>query len=356
LERDLDLDALAADVDREALLDAQQTTLQIHNQEIDTVINLFAKRTFKNQASVKLGASGRHQPLDQNGRPLPTKPGGSYFVGFPLNKAGSAEAANFWTDAQMSVRDFADSYNLMLTSDVNWVRDQLLAALFYNGAGYTWTDDAQGENVTVYGLANGDAITYDKVSGNAIDDHYSAQANAIGSGADDPYPTIQTELTEHQGNGSRVISFIAPAQDAATQLLAGFAPVLVQRVEPVLAAGSASTEPLFAPSIGIPLPASMKHIGTYGNVDIVVWQNMPSGYIVSVAMDANVKPLAVREYPQAALRGLVAVGEPMSRFPYMQTNYVRALGFGGLNRVAAHIHRVSNGSYAVPTGYTAPLG
>jgi hypothetical protein len=355
LERDLDLDAIAADVDRDALLDAQQTTLTVHNQEISTIVRLFASPTVNNQASINSGVTARHQPLDEVGRPKPIKGGAPYFVGFPLNKAGSAEAFTFWVAAQMTVQDYADSFNLMLNADVTWVRDQLLAALFYNGAGYTWTDTAQGENVTVFGLANGDAVTYDKTSGAATDDHYAAQANAIGSGSDDPFPAIQTELTEHNSNGSRVISFIAPAQEAAVRLLAGFAPVLRQRVEVTLAAGSADTNPLFAPSIGIDLPPSMVHIGTYGNIDIVVWQSMPSNYIVSVAMNATVKPLGVREYSQAALKGLVNVGEPMARFPYQQTNYVRAMGFGGRNRIAAHVQRVGTGSYATPTGYTAPL-
>jgi hypothetical protein len=356
LERDLDLDELATNVDRDALLDAQQTTLQIHNQEIDGVIGLFADPVTKSQTSVKLGTTGRHQPLDEFGRPKPTKPAGNYFVGFPLVKAGSAEGFNFWAENQMTVRDFADSYNQMLTNDVTWVRDQLLAALFYNGAGYTFSDVRNGESVTVYGLANGDANVYDKVSGAAIDDHYLVQANAIGAGADNPYPTIQTELTEHASNGTRVVAFIAPAQQAATELLAGFAPVLRQRVEPTLAAGSADTFPLFAPSIGIDLPPSMVHIGTHGNIDIVVWQNMPSGYGIALAIDAQEKPLGVRQYPQAALRGLVNQGEPMSQFPYRQNNYVRALGFGGKNRIAAVAFRVGNGTYAAPTGYTAPLG
>lgn len=354
-ERDLDLDELAVNVDREALLDAQQTTLQIHNEELNDTIGLFADPVTKSQTSVKLGNTARHQPLDENGRPKPIKPAGNYFVGFPIVKAGSAEGFNFWTDNQMTVKDFADSYNLMLSADVNWVRDQLLAAFFYNGAGYTFSDVRSGENVTVYGLANGDANTYDKVSGAATDDHYYAQANAIGSGADNPYPTIQTELNEHPGNGQRIVAFIAPAQQAATELLPGYAPVLRQRVETVLAAGSADTSPLFAPSIGIALPRSMAHIGTHGNVDIVVWQNMPSGYGIALALDAQEKPLGIRQYPQAALRGLVNQGEPMSQFPYRQNNYVRALGFGGKNRVGAVVFRVGNGTYAAPTGYTAPL-
>lgn len=355
-ERDLDLEANAADVDREALLDAQQVTLAQHNTDLQRIFGIFGEFTTKNQASVKTGVTGvRLQPLDEHGRPRPIKGRGFYYPGFPLWKAGTAEAYTFWTQQQMTVRDFADSFSIMLEADTVWSRDVILGPIFYNGAGFTYADPAQNENVTVYGFANGDATIYDKSSGAATDDHYSAQANALGAGADNPMDTIYTELTEHPGNTGRIVAFINTAQRAAMEALAGFAPVQRLIIEPTLAAGSASTEPLFAPALGLPLPSTMEHIGTHGSTAVVVAQNVPANYMITLAVDATVGALGIRQYPQAALQGLINVGEPMSRFPYQQNSWLRALGAGAKNRVAGHVHRFSNGTYAAPTGYTFPV-
>lgn len=357
IERDLDLEATAADVDREALLDAQTTNLAQHNADNARIFGIFGDFTTMNQASVKTGNSGiRLQPLDEHGRPRPIKGRGFYYPGFPLWKAGTAAGYTFWTAEQMTVQDYADSFDTMLEADTVWCRDQVLAPFFYNGAGFTYADPAQNENVTVYGLANGDTVTFDKNTGAATDDHYSAQANALGAGSDNPMDTIYTELVEHPGNaGSRIVAFINTAQRAAMEALAGFAPVQRLIIEPTLAAGSAATDPLFAPSLNLPLPSTMEHIGTHGSTAVVVWQNMPANYMLTLAVDARVKALGIRQYKQPRLQGLINLGEPMSRFPYQQDNWVRALGAGAKNRTAAHIHRFGNGTYAVPTGFTFPV-
>lgn len=355
-ERDLDLEATAADVDREALLDAQQVTLGTHNTDINRFASLFGDFTTFNQASVQTGLTGvRLQPLDEQGRPRPIKGRGYYYPGFPLWKAGTAEGYTFWAREQMTVKDYADSFSIMLEADVTWDRDQILSPFFYNGAGFTYADPQQNENVTVYGLANADATVYDKSTGAATDDHYSAQAAALGAGADNPMNTIWNELVEHPGNTGRIVAFINPAQRTAMEALAGFAPVNRFIVEQVPAAGGVTTDPLFAPGLGLPLSSTMSYIGAHESTYVVVWQNMPANYMVTVAVDANVKPLAIRQYPQRSLQGLVNVGEPMSRFPYQQNNWVRAMGCGAKNRVAAHVHRFGNGAYAAPAGMTFPV-
>lgn len=356
LERDLDLEARAADVDREALLDAQNVTLGQHNTTIARVSGIFGDFTTFNQASVKTaGTSARHQPLDEFGRPKAIKGRAFYYVGFPLWKAGSAQGYTFWTENQMTVADFADGFSLVLDADVTWVRDVLFGPIFYNGAGFTYADPQQNENVTVFGLANGDSTIYPKVTGAATDDHYSAQANALGAGADNPMTTIYNEIVEHPSNTGRVVAFINTAQRAAMEALAGFAPVNRMIVEQVPVAGSATTQPLFAPGLNLPLTSTMEYIGIHESTYVVVWQFMPANYMVTVAVDATPKPLAIRQYPQAALQGLINQGEPMSRFPFRQDNWVRAMGTGGKNRTAAHVHRFGNGTYAAPTGYTYPV-
>jgi hypothetical protein len=361
LERDLSLDALAAEVDREALLDAQSVTLQSHNQDINRITEIFCEPITVNQKSVKVaGSGGRLQPLDEFGDPVPRKGGGYYINGFPLYKAGVKEQFTFWASEQMTVQEFADSFDNMLADDSVWVRDQILAALFYNGAGYTFVDEKAGESVTVYGLANGDTVTYDKTTGNATDDHYSAQAAAIDD-ANNPLDALYTEIHEHPVNAGRVVAFISTGLEASIGLLTGFAPIDTSIINVVPAASASQEEPLFAPALNLPLPSTMRHIGTYKNMPIVSWQSIPPGpsstnYIIPVAVDARVKPLAFRQYAVRSLQGLVNPGGFTDRFPYRHNTYVRAAGVGGLNRVGAAVARIANASYATPTGFSAPVG
>lgn len=358
-EKDLALDAVASTVDREALLDATVETIATHNAEVNRLVSLFSEPTTEAQASVRAGNGVvRSQPLDENGRPLPIKGGGYYFVGFPLFKSGNAEGANFWTDAQMTVQDYASNLDLILGGDVTWVRDQLLSTLLYNGAGYAYTNPQTGNNVTVYGLANGDGTAYNKRSGGGTDDHYSAQANPIDAN-NNPFPAIFADLDEHPENAGRKVSFIDPNLLASISLLPAFAPAERDIIEVVPAQGGATTDPLYAPALGLPLSRTMKYVGTVGNNYVVTWDilgSLSNSYIITEAVDAAVRPLACREYAQPSLRGFINVGEEINRFPYRQTNYVRAMGFGGKNRVGAHVHRVGNASYAAPTGYAFPIG
>jgi hypothetical protein len=354
-EKDLQLENLATEVDRDALLDAQLETVASHNQEVNTFVGLFCDRVTVPQTAVRTGANNRLQPLDENGRPQAVKAPGQYIVGFPLWKAGTAEGWNFWTHEQMSVRQFADSLNLMLKGDVAWMRDQILAPMFYNGAGFPYVNAKTGETFTVFGMANGDTVVYDSSNGAATDSHYAAQAAAIDA-ANNPLDAIYDDLVEHPENTGRIVAFVPPgAIPTAIKLLAGFSPATRNIIEVIPGSATATQDPLEAPGLNLPLSRSMTYLGVHNNLFIVQWQNMPAGYIVAVAVDAADKPLGMREYPQPKLQGLVNLGEPMSRFPYQQNNFVRAAGFGGRNRTAAFVQRIGNASYAAPTALPFPI-
>lgn len=352
-EKDLALDDLAASVDRDALLDAQIETIATHNQQVNNLLGIFADPVTAPQQAVRTGTSARHQPLDENGRPQPIKGGGRYIVGFPLYKAGSAEGWNFWTHEQMTVKDFANSLDLMLKADITWMRDQLLASLFYNGAGFSYANPQSNETFTVYGLANGDTTVYEASGGAATDDHYGFQSASIDD-SHNPFPAIETDLLEHPTNGNRLVAFVPAGLVSSIELLAAFAPAVRDIIRVVPASDQGDVEPLVAPGLNLPLTRSMTYRGMVGNTHIVQWANMPANYIVVVAVDAEQKPIGLRQYVEPSLRGLINIGEPMSRFPYQQTNYVRAAGFGGYNRTAAFVLKIA-ASYAAPTTLPMPL-
>jgi hypothetical protein len=157
-----------------------------HNQVVNNLIGLFAQPTTDYKIRFRSPTNGRLQAGDENSRALPFK-GNTYDVAFPIQKGDGAWGSNYITRQKMTVQNVNDAVSDVLTADVNWVRDHILAGLFYNGAGWTSPDPEFGD-LTILGLANGDTTSYVKMGGPpAADTHYYAQAAAIAD-ATNPYP------------------------------------------------------------------------------------------------------------------------------------------------------------------------
>ena len=86
---------------------------------------------------------------------------------------------------------------------------------------------------------------------------------------------------------------------------------------------------------------------------IVEWLRLPDNYIISVHTGGDT-PLAMREDPLPELQGFIEV-DPRDDRPYYERAWYRQAGFGALNRVGAHVTRIGNASYAIPTGYANPI-
>lgn len=329
------------------VMDAVAASLAEHNRQVDALIGLFCRRTTEFQTRYRSGAAaGRLQPLDQNGRARPIRPAGQYDIAFPLQMAGAAWGANFVTRAKMTVQEANEATTQLMIQDARWIRDHILAALYTN-ASYTWADDEKG-NLTVYGLANSDTTTYNILGGadaGAADTHYLAQAAAIAD-ATDPYDDLYDDLIEHPENGGEVIALIPSNLRATTTALAAFNELSDAR----LRVGANTAQVIGTP--GVALPGSL--LGYHNaKVWIVEWRALPSDYIIAVTTQGE-KALAMREDPEAELRGFRVMGDRVDE-PWWERQYFRRAGFGGYNRVGAAVYRVGNGTYAIPTGYTVPM-
>lgn len=329
---------------------AIQQAVEEHNRQLDALLGLFVERTTEPQLRYLQGANMRLQPLDDDGRARPVKVSGYYDVGFPLQSAGSAWGANYVTRAKMTVEDANRITASMLIADARWVRDHILAALFANAA-WTFEDELYG-NLTVRPLAiTSDGITYQLATGadaGGTDQHLLAQANAIGAGADNPFPTIYTELTEHPENaGATIIALIPTGLKASVQALATFNPILDPNIRP-----GANSDALVG-TLGVDVPGTVFGYEDSG-VWLVEWPNMVANYIVAVAAGPNPRPLAMREDPEAELRGFQRVAE-RNDHPFYESQFLRRAGFGAWNRVGALAYRIGNGAYAVPTNYSSPM-
>jgi hypothetical protein len=353
-QQDLDPNTPASDIDRDLLINAVEETVATHNTEINTMLGLFSQDTTEYQQNYRVGGANFLQPLDEDGRPLPVKGRADVTVAYALKMGGTAAGSNFVTRAKMTVADFDEQVGLQLQGDVAWIRRHLLAALMTNtAAGWTFADPIYG-NLTVWGLANDDAAalyTRNNSEAATIDNHYYAQAAAIGSG-NNPMLTVQNELTEHPQNSGPYVMFVNSADQATITGLAAFVELpSAQIANPA----PQTTEDVLTATLGVTLPRTAIVLGVYGNLWIVNWDAVPAGYQITLATGGP-KPLKRRQDPEAALRGFVNVGERMERFPYFRQEWIRRTGFGGWNRTGAVVSYVgTSGTYAIPSGFNYAL-
>lgn len=326
--------------------DAIQASVTEHNRQLNALFGLFIRRTTDYKVRYQIASQARLQPLNENGRARPIQISGYYDLAFPVLMAGSAWGANYVARAKMTVQEANNITATMLMADVRWMRDHILGALFVN-ASYNFPDPAHG-NLTIQGLANGDTVVYNIMTGQdagATDTHYLAQAAAI-SDAADPFPTIFTELTEHPENEGEVVALIPTGLKAAVQTLTGYYPVADGNIE--LGSGQAR----LTGRLGVNVPGTVFGYHDAG-VWLVEWPNMVANYIVATTTGGE-RPVAMREEPEPELQGFREVGEREDH-PFWESQWLRIAGFGAWNRVGALVYRIGNASYAIPTGYTAPM-
>jgi hypothetical protein len=327
------------------IVTAINQSVEEHNRQLDALMRLFTVTRTDPQTQFLAAASTRLQPLDENGRARPIKPSGSYTVGFPVLFAGAAWGSNYVTSIEMTVGEVANMVAAMLDADSRWMRDHLLAALFYENSTTPWTfTDPQYGALSIYGLANGDTTTYQILTGAdsaATDDHVLGVASI----AESTFQTIHDELVEHPENGGQVIAFIPTASRATVEALTNFYPI----ADPNLRSGSGVTE--LARVLNVTTPGEL--IGYIAGVYVYVWAGMPADYILGLTVGGEA-PIALRQKPDAALQGFKQVAD-RNDYPWYERQYLRIAGFGAWNRVGAVIVRTNNATYAIPTGYTSPM-
>jgi hypothetical protein len=314
-----------------------------YQRESDAMLSILVQRVTEYSIRYQLPGSSTLQPLDQHGNPLPVLPSGYYDVAFPIQGAGTAWGNNRITRALMTIAD-ANRFTLnVMNADLDWLARHILAALFTNTT-WTWVDDDHG-TLTDQPLANGDSVVYTRKGGTAsTDNHYLATADAIAD-ATNPYDNIYDELSEHPSNSGPYVAYIPTALKATTMALANF----VEIGDPDIQQGTevstvrASLNQGFGDMV----------LGKTDNMWIVEWKRLPADIILAVAQGAD-PVVGMREYPSPALQGLFPEFQDVDGNRHLN-KFLRFAGFGVLNRVGAVVQRIGNGSYAIPTGYSAPL-
>lgn len=320
---------------------ALDMTLAEHNRQMNLLMAAFVRPTTDFKGVYRTAANARLQPLDNNGRARPIKPAGQYDLAWPILQAGAAWGWNDVTAKKARVGDVAEIVTTITTADRRWMRDHLLAALFYeNGTTpLTFVDEEHG-SLSVYGLANGDSVTYHIISGAdaaATDDHVKGAASLTAA----VFTDVKNELMEHPENGGQVVVFVPTASRSTVEGLTGFYP----KGDPNLQMGSGSTVLVGPEPTNIP----GEIFGYIEGCWVAEWRSLPDNYLVGITTEGE-RPIAMRQDEEAELQGFNFVAE-RDDYPYYERQYRRRAGFGAWNRVGAIVYRTDNSTYAIPTGY-----
>lgn len=328
------------EVDQRIIATGLQQSLDEYNRQVDALLAGLVDRTTDRTRRILLNDQRELQPLDQWGNPLPTQPAGSYEVGFPIHGGGDAHGTNRVSRNLMTVEEFNRQLTETFTADAKWIRRHILAALLDN-VSHTFADPAG--DVTVQPLASGDAVTYPLVGGNvAADTHHTAGTAAL---AESTFTTLRRELLEHPQNaGQRVIVYLPTnLVDDAEALDA-----LVEVGDPDVNEGADADTLVGRLERGF----GDEVIGKVARCWIVEWSALPDNYMLATV--AGRTPLAMREYPSAALQGLFRENHSPNG-NLIEERYIRYAGFGVQDRIAAAVHQIGNETYQIPDGFDAPL-
>ena len=318
-----------------------------HNRQFAAFMALFVRRTTEYKLRYVTRGSDRLQPLDENGRALPTmSPKSTYDVDFPIQDAGTAWGTNRITRLKMTVEEANQITAEKVQADMAWVWDHMMAALMAN-ASWAFTDKEHGA-LNIQPLANGDGTLYARRNSFVLsaDNHLLFQAAAISnsSGAN-PFPNIRQELIEHPENGNVVLSLIPPGLLTATEGLADF----VGYDDPDIAPGQDA--PRLIGRLQAQTPAEI--IGKTDGNWIGVWDQVPDNRIISTTIGGE-PTLGMREHPEAELQGFLRVDD-RNDLPYYESHYVRHAGFGAWNRTGSTVTAVGESSYVVAPGFASPM-
>jgi hypothetical protein len=329
-------------------------SLAEYNRVANAMANTMVENTTMVQEYVELPGGGTLQPLTPDGNPLPVVPSGQYTVGYPIHGAGTAWGVNRITGEFLTIEEADRFTDDAFMKDTDWRIRHMLAAILDNVT-WTYTDLYGGGNgtrglgaISVLPLANDDTVTYMRRGGAmSTDNHYLATASDIAD-ATNPFTAIRAELIEHPTNTGPYVAYVPSALVSDVTGLSEF----IDADDPDINYQNTNNLPSTPASIMGPGDEVLGKLMSNG-IWIVEWGRLPDDIIITQALGAG-PFMRMRELAAPALQGLFTEGFDVDG-NHTGQRFLRWAGFGVRDRVAAVVQRVGTGSYAVPTGYDAPL-
>jgi hypothetical protein len=347
------LDRRIQDVGAQTISTALQQSAQIHQRIVNEIYGSSVMRVDWFQRRYRVGGNRRVQSMTQDGTPRPFRSGLVYDVALPLQIVADSIAMNMWAENKQTVQDVNDEMVQILEAFNDWEKRTFLAAIFTDTA-WTYADDSDDVgNLTIQVLANGstDSQLYPLRDGStATIDHYLAQAGSISNSANS-YSTAYETLKQHPTNSGPYVSYIASNLVSDTKALADFRPLESTFINYGANATTAANEAMRLMGWGNEVIGVVEGAGSGTGMVIVEADFLPSSYIITQATGAGAF-VGVREELIGGQSLIMRETRPNTNHHKM--DFYRRAGKGVVNRVAATVTRIGNGTYAAPTGYDAP--
>jgi hypothetical protein len=317
-----------------------QRDLDAHNRIVDDMINLLAERTTDRQRRYGPAAGGEMIEVDEYGRGPTQKSKGGDTVGFPLKKF---QYPIGWTYTWFQLHTPADMARQQIAAeraDVQRIVVEIKRALFVP-TNYTFRDHlVDNVDLAVKRLVNADSANiptspYGVDFDGATHTHYDAIAAVTNAAA----KALAMDVLEHH-DGQEVRLAINVADEDTWRALTDFKPYVDSRLLPNQATNEPARRLDFA-------RANNRPIGIIGAAEVWVKPWAIANYPFTWVPGAP-KPLAMRERPQASMRGL-RLAASLETHPLYADYMEREFGFGVWNRTNGAVLRTNNGTYAAPT-------
>ena len=305
--------------------------------------------------------SSDFEEADEYGQPVGIRLGLPWNMGYDLRYYDLAERFTWRWLGRSTAAQVRALNNTALDADNRLVARTILNRIFDN-TNTAVTLEATGTATTAYPFYNGDVTvlpaappSWKTYSFTTTHTHYGVSAGATVASAD--LNTMYEHIYHHgytQG-GTQVFLLVNRAQAAtirtfrvATGALYDFIPAAGSPAATFLGTmvGSFPTASAGAPNV---FPG---FIGTWGPIDIIEEDYMPSGYMLMFASGgkfAQTNPVGLREHENAGLRGLKLI-PTFDRYPLRESFYHHALGAGIRHGAAGYVMKVTGGGgYTIPT-------
>lgn len=340
-------DRTVSEIGVQQITDAIEQSVARHNEAVAELETTVVERGTIFKERYYLPAVAEMQPLvGDTDRPRPVKGRAFYDRAYPLRDAGHAWGGGRKTRAKMTVAEANENTWTALMADNRWRIRHILAAWLTDTA-WTFKDPEHGDLV-VGGLANGDAVQYVDVNGDGFtDSHFLAQAAAIDA-ANDPFPAMALELTEHpeNDNGQYPVAYIPTNLVGAVAAL----PKVYNRLPDVIQEGVGVTR-LVSEVTGSPL--GDKLIGFHEDgLWLVEWKRLPNSIIPFHV--PGIPFVFMREEPQTVLQGLRTELYDDDGVTWIN-GFIRTAGYAVRNRLAAGVLLQGAGAYTAPVAFKHPL-
>lgn len=305
--------------------------------------------------------SSDFEEADEYGQPVGIRLGRPWNMGYDLRYFDLAERFTWRWLARSTAAQVRALNNTALDADNRLVARTILNRIFDN-TNAAVTLEATGTATTAYPFFNGDITalpaappdwkTYTFLTTHT---HYGVSAGATVASAD--LDTMYEHIYHHgyaQG-GTKFFLLVNRVQAktirtfrVATGSLYDFLPAIgdVQATFLGTLVGSLPGAPSGAPNV---FPG---FIGSWGPIDIIEEDYMPSGYMVMFASGgkfAQTNPVGLREHENPGLKGLKLI-PTFDRYPLRESFYHHAVGAGIRHGAAGYVMKVTgSGGYTVPT-------